>query len=111
VDVTRGFIRIGEPAPTAYVVDQDEVEVSVRFLDVPEQSLEAGPPLQRQPAFTGVFIGPDDLDTVIICLVRNCLGLVFGGVALVLRGHADILSSTKASPSGGCFTPVRVPLH
>ena len=56
----RRFVRVLKPAPTAYVVDEDHLEIGISCLDVLDQLLQRFAPINDQPAPCLVGIGTDD---------------------------------------------------
>ena len=76
--VVGAFICILESAPTADVVDQNDLKIDVTGLDVFDQLLQCLSTVDAQTAFSFVGIGPNDLDAASSGVFPNLVGLVFG---------------------------------
>lgn len=91
VFVVGRLVRILEPAPSADIVDEDDLEVGGPGLDLSDQTAKAIATLDPKTALPGVLVGADDPHAMRLGLGPNGLGLVLGGVPLVFGRHADIL--------------------
>ena len=76
--VISAFIRIQEPAPAAYVVDQNDAEVCGSGLSISKQSLQFFAAGERQPTLALIFVGGHDLHAVFRRVASDHFGLVFG---------------------------------
>jgi hypothetical protein len=97
--VVGALVGVLEAAPPADVVDEDRAEVGLTRLDIPNEGFEAVAPVQTEPAFPFVSVSSYDLEPLALRVPSDLIRLVLGGIALMLRRHADIL--------GGPLCPVR----
>jgi hypothetical protein len=91
VFVVSYFVGFLESPPPAHVVDEDRAKLRVPALDDPQEVLECVAALDADAAFAGVDEGPNGGDAVCVCVSLDEGVLVFCGVLLVVRGHADVL--------------------
>jgi hypothetical protein len=105
VFVIGALVGVLEATPTADVVNQDGVEFRLSALNIPDQPLQRIATFQSQAALAFVGIGPDDLDAALGRIAPDRHRLVFGGVLLVLRGHADILGRRQRACGYGKMLP------
>ena len=94
--VVRTLVGVLKPAPTADVIDQDRRKIGFPGLDIIDEALEGVPPVQAQPTLAFVCIGADNFQTSLLGVFPDSLGLIFSGVPLVLRRHANVLSRPPA---------------
>src|SRR5690606_8109445 len=89
--VERALVRILKPSPAADVVDEHDREIGVAARNVVEEPLKPTPSFYAQAALTLVGISAHNLHSVGCRIVGDSQRLVFRGVLLVFRGHANIL--------------------
>jgi hypothetical protein len=65
-------------------------------LHVRDQSLERVASIEPQSALSLVCVSANDHESASGSVLLNDLGLIFGGVLLMFRGHADVLRSTPS---------------
>jgi hypothetical protein len=70
----------------------NNLEVGTAIFNIIDQTLKCVATVELEPALAFISIGADDLDTALIGIPTDRLSLVFGGVFLMLRRHADIFS-------------------
>jgi len=69
-------------------------EVGVARLHIVDHGSQRVAALHLQAALAVVGKGADDLVAALRCVLAEHVGLIFRGILLVLRGHADVLGRT-----------------
>ena len=92
--VVGALVGVLEPAPAAYVVDQDGRIVGMPRLHVLDHRPQRVSSLDLQPALAVVGISADDFVAAFGRPLADHVGLVLRGILLVLGGHADVLGRT-----------------
>ena len=94
--VVRTLVGVLKPAPSADVVDQDDLEVGAAVLNVGDQALQCLAAVDAQATLSFVGVGLDDLDATTRGVLTDLVALVLGRVLLVLGRHANVLSPTHS---------------
>ncbi len=106
VFVEGALVRVLEATPARDVIDKQSFEVDALALDVVDQPLQGFPACDVEPALTFVGVGSDDIHAVDSRVGGDSVRLVFSGVALMVRGHPNVLGCADArcrqSANGFC---------
>lgn len=89
--IVRGLVGVLKSSPPADIQDQDGVERMVDGQRIAEKLLERVPAFQGQTALSGIDVGRDNVVAVRLRILGDGVLLILGGIALVVRGHAQIL--------------------
>ena len=89
--VVRTLVGVLKPAPSADVVDQDDLEVGPAVLNVGDQALQCLAAVDAQATLSFVGVGLDDLDATTRGVLTDLVALVLGRVLLMLGRHANVL--------------------
>ncbi len=89
--VVGAFICVLEAAPSADVVDKNDVEIRPSRRDRFNQLFQGFPAFDPQPALSFIGVSADDLHAAPCSVGLDCCRLVFSRVALMIGGHAHVL--------------------
>src|SRR5581483_7627255 len=91
VFVMRALVGVLEPSPAADVIDEYGLIFSTAALDVLDQAAQGIASAYVETALPLVGVGAHDRHAMCLGIASDDGGLVFGGIALVIGGHADVL--------------------
>jgi len=93
--VIGALVGILKTPPAADVIDENQGEIGVPGLHVLDELSERVASLNLEAAFPRIGIGSDDLYSAGFSILLDRVGLVFGRIFLMVRGHADVFGSPK----------------
>ena len=103
VFVVGALVGVLKPAPAAYVIDEDDLEVGRPRFDILDQLLQRQPAINAQTTLALIGIGPDDFDAAPGGVFPNLVGLILGRVLLMLGRHAHIFGGAEGDGRGCAF--------
>ena len=101
--VIGALVCVLEAAPTADVVDKDDVEICVSRSYGLDQLFQCVPAFDPQPALSFIGVGADDLHAAPCGIGLDCRRLGFSGIALVIGRHAHVLGRPNKGRAIACF--------
>ncbi len=92
---TRRFVGILEPAPAAYVIDQQGFEIGSAAFDIVQQALKSETPAEIESAFAFIGISLHNLISAPLSITSDRFRLIVGRILLMLGRHAHILGRSN----------------
>jgi hypothetical protein len=93
--IVRSLVHIRKPAPSAHVIDQDQLKISAAGFNNAKQLLQPAPPLNRRAAPAFISEGSNNANVVGGCIKRNGSRLIGDRVLLMLSTHSEVLGCTQ----------------